>query len=263
MEPQRIFLHLAYVGTAYHGWQTQTPELPTVQQTLEAALARMLGYAAHVHGCGRTDAGVHASSYYAHFDLRAPLGFDPAERLYRLLPPDIAVYEWIPVVPTANAQRSATYRRYEYLVALRQNPFHQALRAPYVGVGFDVAAMQAVVALYRNASDFRAFCRSPTQYPSTRCRIDACAITLEENGGLLRFSIQANRFLHNMVRLLVARMLDVGRGRMTVEDISQALESGLAPKRLRAAPAQGLSLVAVGYDWERLTQDTPPSTHPE
>ncbi len=244
---QRIFLKLAYVGTHYHGWQTQTAKLPTVQQTLEAALAKMLGYAVNVHGCGRTDTGVHASSYYAHFDLLAPLVFDPVQRLYRILPPDIAVYEWIPVLATANAQRSATFRRYEYLVSLRQNPFQHSFRAQLVGVDLDIDAMQATVKLYREATDFRAFCRRPEQYPSTVCRIDECTLSVEEDGGLLRFTIQGNRFLHNMVRLLMQRMLDVGQGKLSVGDVAQALGSGLSPKRLRAAPAQGLSLVGVGY----------------
>ncbi len=250
--PQRIFLHLAYVGTAYHGWQTQTDSLTTVQQTLEVGLERMLKYPVHVHGCGRTDAGVHATSFYAHFDLLAPLAFDPVERLYRLLPRDIAVYDWIPVVATANAQRSATHRRYEYLIALRQDPFQHALRAQFIGADLDEAAMQVVVALYRGASDFAGFCRSPAQYATTYCRVDRCELRVEEAGGLVRFSIQANRFLHNMVRLLVARMLDVGCGELSVADVETALRSGLPPKRQRAAPAQGLSLVEVGYDWEAL-----------
>ena len=87
---QRIFFHLAYQGTAYHGWQSQAdPTLPTVQSTLETCLQKMLGYPVHLHGCGRTDAGVHACSYYAHFDQRAPLDYDPVFRLNRVLPDDM------------------------------------------------------------------------------------------------------------------------------------------------------------------------------
>ena len=243
----RVLLHLAYRGTAYHGWQTQTAGLPTVQSTLEAALAAMLGYRAHLHGCGRTDAGVHATNYYAHLDLRTPLDFDPVQRLCHLLPSDIAVYRWIAVDQKIHAQRSAAFRRYDYLIGLCQNPFQADYRAQMIGSRLDVTKMQAVIGQYGRATDFRAFCRRPEQYKSTHCRIDACSLTIEENGGLLRFSIQANRFLQNMVRLLVARAIDVGLGRMEVDDIAAALSSGLAPKHLRPAPAQGLSLVAVGY----------------
>ena len=249
----RVFLRLAYRGTGYRGWQTQAPGLPTVQSAVEGALARMLGYRGHVHGCGRTDAGVHAADYYAHLTLRAgdPLGYDPVFRLNRLLPPDISVRGWHPVLAEAHAQRDATWRAYRYRVATRKSPFDEGLAGRYDDVPLDVPAMRAVAAAYAKTDpdgtlDFRAFCRRPDRYPHTRCRIDACALA-EAAGGVLDFDIRADRFLHRQVRLLVARMLDVGAGRLPLAAVERALRSGESLPRKRPAAAAGLYLVGVGY----------------
>ncbi len=252
---QRVFLHLAYRGTAYHGWQTQANGLPTVQSSLEAALAKMLGYLVHVHGCGRTDAGVHAEAYVAHFDLEAPLlTQQPVRDLNRRLPPDIRVYGWVEMSAGAHAQRDARWRAYEYRIGfdcvdlkVRQNPFRQGLIGRYDQLELDVPLMQTVAERYAAADDFRAFCRRPDQYPHTRCRIDYCRLLLAESGGLGLFQIQADRFLQNMVRLLVARMIDVGAGRIPLEEVQAALDGGRPLKAQRPAYADGLFLVGVGY----------------
>ena len=246
----RIFLHLAYKGTAYHGWQSQAdPALPTVQSTLEDCLRKMLGYPVHLHGCGRTDAGVHARSYYAHFDQRAPLDYDPVFRLNRMLPEDIAVYEWLPVAPKANAQLDATRRTYEYRIDLVKNPFRARLSGRYDDRPLDIDAMRETVLRYAAATDFRAFCKSPEQYPHTRCRIDRCTLEEVETGKALLFTITADRFLQSMVRLLVARLVDVGMGKLSLGEIEAALSEGTPLSRKRAAYAEGLYLVDVGYDF--------------
>ena len=252
----RVFLRLAYRGTAYHGWQTQAPGLPTVQTAVEEALARTLGYRGHVHGCGRTDAGVHAADYFAHFTLREDhaLAYDPVSRLDRILPPDISIRGWYPVLAKAHAQRSATWRAYRYRIATRKSPFHEGLAGRYYGAPLDVAAMREVAAAYAKTrrdlpdgtQDFRAFCRRPDRYPHTRCRVDACTLT-EPDDGFLHFDIRADRFLHNQVRLLVARMLDVGAGRLSVADVRGALATGAPLPRLRPAAPEGLYLAGVGY----------------
>ena len=264
----RVFLRLAYRGTAYHGWQTQAPGLPTVQTAVEEALARMLGYRGHVHGCGRTDAGVHAADYYAHFVLRegAPLYYDPVARLNRVLPPDISVRGWHPVLAKAHAQRDATWRAYRYRIATRKSPFDEGLAGRYHDSLLDVSAMRDVAAAYAKTrhdlpdgtQDFRAFCRRPDQYPHTRCRVDTCTLAAP-NDGLLHFDIRANRFLHHQVRLLVARMLDVGAGRLSLADIQRALATGESPQRRRPAAPEGLYLTGVGYPPD-IWLAQPPST---
>ena len=249
----RYFLHLAYDGSGYHGWQTQTPNLPTVQATLEGALARVLAVPTHLHGCGRTDAGVHARHYYAHFDAADALdGAELVTRLNRGLPADIAAYACLAVQPGAHAQRDATSRTYRYEVTRQRTPFSHATRGDYSALALDVDAMRAVTDHYARASDFRAFCRRPEQYPHTRCRVDAVRLLPIDDGRALAFEIQADRFLQQQVRLLVARMIDVGAGRLALADLETALAGGPAPRLMRPAYPQGLSLVDVGYDWTRL-----------
>lgn len=279
----RAFLRLAYRGTAYHGWQTQAGPraLPTVQSTVEDALHRVLGYRGHLHGCGRTDAGVHATDYMAHFDFMDPADHEGLadrdwragflRRLNHALPADIAVHDVQPVLAKAHAQRSATWRAYRYRIATRKSPFTEGLVGQYHHRPLDLAAMRDAVSCFAKANspatrgpssargpaktrpdgtlDFRAFCRRPDQYPHTRCRIDACALT-EAADGELRFDVRADRFLHNQIRLMVGRLLDVGTGRLAVGDVERALATGEALSRKRPAAASGLYLVGVGYPAE-------------
>lgn len=259
----RAFLRLAYRGTAYHGWQTQAGPraLPTVQATVEDALYRVLGHRGHLHGCGRTDAGVHAIEYTAHFDFMdladredlADGGWrtDFVRRLNHALPADIAALDVLPVLAQAHAQRSATWRAYRYRIATRKSPFTEGLVGQYHHRPLDVTAMRDASTAFAKTRpdgtlDFRAFCRRPDQYPHTRCRIDACALTAAADGEL-HFDVRADRFLHNQIRLMVGRLLDVGTGGFSVSDIEGALATGEALPRKRPAAASGLYLVGVGY----------------
>ena len=252
----RYFVELAFHGANYHGWQRQAGDLPTVQQVLEEAFAKTLGQKIILYGCGRTDAGVHASSYWAHFDWENELEWSLIHKLNHRLPSDIALYQIRKVEDNKHAQRDALYRRYVYLLDLKKHPFGAGRSARLDSLNLDFTKMEAVAALYAQANDFKAFCRHPEQYPSTHCRIDHCSLEFVESqlngvpaGRQLMFSIQANRFLQNMVRLLVARMVDVGRGSMSIEEVEHALQSGDAPRHLRPAVSDGLYLVEVGYDF--------------
>ena len=247
---QRVFLQLAYQGTNYHGWQTQAEGIVTIQQTIENCLTKMLGQTTLLTGCGRTDTGVHARKYYAHLDAKKGLGFDPVARLNQMLPDDISIQRWIAMPANAHAQRDAIQRSYTYEIDLVKSPFRSKLSARYDNITLDVAAMQKVVEIYSKQSDFRAFCRSPEQYPSTQCRIEECVLEEIDNGRRLLFKITANRFLHNMVRLLVARMIDVGKGSLTLEDLNTAFQTGIAPKFETPAYAEGLYLTNVIYKSE-------------
>ena len=244
---QRYFLRLGYDGSAYSGWQTQAEGISTVQSTLQLSLKQVLGYPVHLHGCGRTDAGVHATGYVAHFDAKRvlPKGFLRALNLR--LPDDIAVADCWAVAPSRHAQRSALSRTYEYRVGIRKAPFQRGRVGRYHHYALNVEAMRHVADLYAAQTDFRAFCRRPDQYPTTVCRIDACTLTPSAEGTELVFRITANRFLHNMVRLLVARMVDVGRGALRLDALEEAFATGEAVSFLRPAPAEGLYLVGVAY----------------
>lgn len=244
----RIFLQLSFNGSAFHGWQTQALGLRTVQATLEACLKSLAGTRTAVIGCGRTDTGVHASCYYAHTELSEKLlGQDFLSKITDLLPTDLRIHDWWDVPADAHAQKDALWRKYLYRIGLS----HAATASPEVGryqhLHLDIERMQKAVSLYASADDFRAFCRKPHQYPSTLCRIDSCELSWYEELGELRFEVQANRFLHNMVRLLVARMIEVGHGGLSLDELESALWTGQALRHQRPAYANGLSLINVGY----------------
>ena len=243
----RYRLDLAYDGTAYHGWQTQAAGIATVQHTLETAFARLVGYPVHVHGCGRTDAGVHAEGYVAHVDLRVAPSGALLHKLQWSLPRDIHIGALAPAPPNFDAQRSAVARSYRYRIGLVRDPFSRAYVGDYSALALDVTRMRATAGLYARQRDFRGFCRSPEQYPTTVCALEACTLSQNAAGTELHFEVTADRFLHNMVRLLVARMLDVGRGALEVGDLERAFATGQPPRFLHAAHAQGLSLVHVRY----------------
>ena len=255
-------LTLAYDGSAYHGWQRQRPGLPTVQQAVEEALARVLGYPTHVHGCGRTDAGVHAERYVAHADLRAAPAFDLRERLNYALPPDVSVAEAALATPDFNAQHSARWRAYRYELDFAKDALRARRAWCLPAPPLHPAAMRRGVEAIAQASDFAALCRHPDHYPHTRCRIDACTLAARPDGSGLDFAIRADRFLHAMVRLLVARLVDVGTGRIALEGFESALLRQVPFSRKRAAPPQGLYLAGVGYDDYQLAPAPPPPLEP-
>ncbi|MEM9930860.1 MAG: tRNA pseudouridine synthase A [Bacteroidota bacterium] len=244
----RYFIELAYRGTEYRGWQRQ-PGVPTVQLALEDGLRQVLGYPVSTWCCGRTDAGVHADQFFVQFDTDHPVPENAVTNLANALPPDIAVYR-IFEVPKDNAhhvQRSAIARTYEYHWHRQPHPFRH-LGSTYLrrSAGIDINAMQAAARLIPNYEDFRGFCKVPEKHNHTRCDIHAARIERGE-GDQFYFSITANRFLRGMIRLLAAQLLDVGMGKMTVEDFDALLAAGERPPHFNFAPPEGLHLVRVRY----------------
>ena len=243
----RYFIHLAYKGTNYSGWQRQRGGLITIQQTLEDALSKMLNCKALVHGCGRTDAGVHASQYYCHLDIPKPMDFDPVYRLNKMLPADISVFEFIHVGPCVNAQIDALNRSYIYKFHLIKNPFLSEFSFWYDKDDLDIDKMKEAAALIVQQSDFQSMCKSPDQYSSnTICKMEELKV---EKIGVHEYqiTITANRFLQAMVRIIVARMFDIGAGKMNLKELEYCFQSGDRPKYLNMAYPLGLSLAQVRY----------------
>ena len=242
----KYFIHLAYKGTKYAGWQRQKEGIRTVQQVIEDAIIKMLGYKITIHGCGRTDSGVHSSSYYAHIEVREILDYDPVFRLNKMLPKDIVIYDWIQVTTKANAQLDAENRTYKYFVHRDHNPFLQEVSTHYEG-NWNLDLMHKVVDSYTKTSDFKYFCRSPNQYEGrTQCVIDSIDLDLSVPDRLV-FTITANRFLQSQIRLMVGRLMDVGTGKMTIEDFHTCCSVGFPPFKHKLAKPQGLFLSNVQY----------------
>ncbi|RME96996.1 MAG: tRNA pseudouridine(38-40) synthase TruA [Bacteroidetes bacterium] len=247
MSLQRYFLQLSYQGTNYCGWQWQRNAPNSVQGSLQSALAQVLHQPVTVVGCGRTDAGVHASAYYAHFDLATPLPGRFRTILNHALPPDIAVQSVQPVSADLHARYSATQRTYRYYFHTHKQPiWHQtSTYLPFLEKPLDFEAMQAAATHLLHYDDFRAFCKVPDRHTHTRCTVVRAKLSHEEEPFV--FEITADRFVRGMVRLIVAQLLEVGKGKITAIDFEQMLRTRQRPPHLVFAPPQGLYLTQVVY----------------
>lgn len=240
----RYFITLSYDGTAYHGWQVQ-PHSISVQEELQKALSTLLREPVEVVGAGRTDTGVHARKMIAHFDFGELDSKQLTYKLNKILPKDIAVYGVELVADDMHARFSAKSRTYHYFVHLSKNPFLRAYSWQVYGEpDFDLMNQAAQVVMeYR---DFTSFSKVNTDTKTNDCTITEAR--WERVGeDQWRFTITANRFLRNMVRAIVGTLVEVGRGRMTIEQLRQVIE---AKDRCRAGdsvPGNALFLVDVVY----------------
>lgn len=245
----RYFIELSYLGKAYCGWQRQ-PDMPTVQQTLEKTLSTLLRDRIEVVGAGRTDTGVNASYYVAHFDTREEI-VDREFLVYKLnrtLPGDIAIKRIRPVRAVAHARFDARMREYRYYIEERKNPFSRDLIWQYY-VPLDVEKMNRAAALLLEAEDFTSFAKLNSNNKTNICHVSHARWERNDEG-VLCFTIRADRFLRNMVRSLVGTLVDVGRGRYSPEEFGAILDARDLALSSAGAPAQGLYLSDVKYDDE-------------
>ncbi len=244
----RYFLKLAYRGTAYHGWQVQE-NAHTVQAEINEKLSTLLGKQINVVGCGRTDTGVHAREFYAHFDVEKPIQWtadDFVFKLNRFLPRDIAVYLLKEVPNDLHARFSATSRTYRYFIAREKDPFRRDLSLEYTGP-LQLEAMQEAASYLKNYTDFTSFSKLHTQTATNNCKIQEAFWTTE--GSYLVFTITADRFLRNMVRAIVGTLLEIGKGKMKAAEIKTVIEARDRGRAGFSVPAQGLFLEQVNYPY--------------
>ena len=247
----RFFLTLSYDGTNYSGWQTQ-PNAPTVQQTLEEALSTLLRQKIAVVGCGRTDTGVHASDFYAHFDVNEELRIKNEELVFKLnsfLPLDIAIFDIFPVADNAHARFDATARTYQYHVSDRRLPFRQG---QYCRIYFkpDIDKMNEAAKVLMEYEDFTSFAKLHTQVKTNICHLTEAH--WDEVGEEWVFTIRSNRFLRNMVRSVTGTLLDVGRGKLSIEGLREIIEKKDRCAAGVSMPACGLFLTKVEYPIETI-----------
>jgi tRNA pseudouridine38-40 synthase len=249
----KYFLHLAYKGTNYSGWQRQINTPNTIQQTLEEALSKMVGQPMTCGGCGRTDAGVHASQFYAQIVVDKPFDFDPVERLNWILPNDISIFACLPVESNYHAQHDAISRTYQYHIHGQKNAFLSELSAHYTFENLDLEKLKKAAKLVAETTDFHAFCKHPDLYKHTRCEVSQACFNIDKKAQKMIFTITANRFLRGMIRLLVGNMMAVGYGKISLESFETTLKTGVTPKIYRAAYPQGLYLAEVVYPYFKST----------
>jgi tRNA pseudouridine38-40 synthase len=240
----RYFIELAYKGTAYNGWQKQNNALG-VQQIIEEALSKVLRESVEIVGSSRTDTGVHASQQFAHFNFEEiPDTVSLVYKLNGVIPYDIAIRRIFPVPDDVNSRFAATHRRYEYRISRSKNPFLLQL-AYATRADVDITKMNEAAALLLKYVDFESFSKIHTNVNNFRCTITEAR--WEERGDMLVFTVQSNRFLRGMVRAIVGTLLDVGKGKRTVDDFESLIIARERKKAGAQAPAEGLFLVEVGY----------------
>ncbi len=248
----RYFIWLSYCGTAYNGWQSQPdPNTKTIQSTIEDVLTTLVRTQVAIVGCGRTDTGVHAQNYVAHVDL--PHGIDIENLAYRankLLPSDIAIHEIIPVTEQAHARFDAVSRSYEYHLHTAKSPFK-----PYSYYYYyeepNLDKLNAAANILLEYTDFTTFCKLHSDVHTMNCKLTESIWTKEGNTYI--YKVTSDRFLRGMIRLIVGMCLQVSRGKVTLDEVKNALENRCRLTQDWSVPAVGLLLCDIKYDMNALT----------
>lgn len=239
----RYFINLAFRGAPFHGWQTQ-PGAVSVQQVLENALSTILRVPTPLVGAGRTDAGVNASMMVAHFDAAAAP--DP-RAINALVAPHIVVHSIRQVPDNAHARFDATSRTYHYKAVEVRTPFLNELT--WFTRPLDYQAMNQAAKILLQTDDFTSFAKLHSDAKTNICRVTRAEWISDHTTGGMTFVITANRFLRNMVRAVVGTLVDVGRGKMTVEQFAQVIDRRDRCAAGTSMPAHALYLANVTYPY--------------
>ena len=245
----RYFVKLAYDGSAFFGWQVQ-PNHSTVQETLEKAFSLLLKEDIALTGCGRTDTGVHAKEYFAHFDSEQVMERGAIEQLvFRLnsfLPKEIVIFDIYSMPENAHARFDATARSYNYYINLNKDPFtsHYAHR---VFEQLDIEMMNEASKILLNTTDFTSFSKVHTQVNNFNCKVTEACWQLNE--GQLVFTITADRFLRNMVRAVVGTVLLVGKGKISLSEFQDVIDKKDRCEAGTSVPAHALFLEKIRYPY--------------
>jgi tRNA pseudouridine38-40 synthase len=241
---QRYFIELAYNGRNYNGWQVQK-NAPSVQETLNQGLVTVLNQPINVTGCGRTDTGVHARQFIAHFDFEYAVDTKLLmEKLNGFLPKDMVIHKIISVSPTAHARFDAISRTYRYYISVKKDPFLGELSYYHYGE-LDLDQMNRGASLLLVANDFTSFSKVGTQVKTNHCKVTEAFWQREKDMNV--FTITADRFLRNMVRAIVGTLLNVGRHKITLDEFEKIIKTRNRANAGESVPAQGLFLESVQY----------------
>ena len=244
----RYFIELSYKGTKYAGFQVQE-NAPTIQQEVEKAL--QVFYRRHIPltGSSRTDSGVHARQNYFHFDAEFEIAPKHVYNINAILPNDIFIKKIFRVNDDAHCRFHATHRMYHYYISTAKDVFAQdtSWHYPYKT---NIEVLNKTAGLLTLYNDFTSFSKRNTQTFTKLCTLQESEWI--EAGDKLIYKVKANRFLRGMVRGLVATQLQVGRGKITVEEFKEIIEAKNCAKADFSAPAHGLFLEQVTFDFNKL-----------
>ncbi len=242
----RYFIEFSYSGKNYFGFQIQPTEI-SVQEVLEKALSTIIREDIKITGAGRTDTGVHAKKIFAHFETDKTIDDNLTYQLNSFLPEDIAVKRIFLVKEDFHARFDATYRTYEYYISLEKNPFTQDSSWQIWKRDLDLNRMNEACKIFFEFEDFTSFSKLHTGNKTNNCKIYKAF--WEQNESELKFTISADRFLRNMVRAIVGTMVEIGNGKIEPQHLRKIIEDKSRSSAGTSAPAQGLFLVDVGYDF--------------
>lgn len=243
----RYFIQLSYQGSAYHGWQIQ-PNAITVQEILQDALSKLLRKTISVTGAGRTDTGVHAKELFAHFDVDTTIDTDTLNfKLNSFLPKDIAIQSVFRVKDDAHARFHAVKRSYEYKISLKKDVFVNDY-SYYVHQHLDISKMNEASKILLDYNDFQCFSKRNTDVKTYNCKIEYAQWKQEDD--MLIFTISADRFLRNMVRAIVGTLVNIGLGKLDINDMHRIISSKDRSEAGFSVPAKGLYLTEVLYPKE-------------
>jgi tRNA pseudouridine38-40 synthase len=244
----RYFARIKYNGTSFHGWQSQRNTPETIQGKIESALAVFLSEKPQIVGCGRTDAGVHASDYFFHFDT-AETDYDLIHyKLNSILPKSIVVNHIIPVHEDAHARFDAKLRAYEYHLLAQRDPFRE-FTSYYLPTldRLDFDDFQKAAELIVGYEDFETFCKNGSDEKTKKCTIFKSEWVKTDNGFI--YHVEANRFLRGMIRMIVGMCINVAKGQINLEEVKNALETRSRLEKDWSVPARGLFLSKIEYDY--------------
>ena len=245
----RYFIFISYKGTSYHGWQVQ-PNSVTIQKILDQALRTILNEVVSTTGAGRTDTGVHALVFCAHFESNRPDLADDKKlinRLNRFLPGDISVSGIFKVIPEAHARFSAISRTYRYYITTVKDPFGED-SSWFLQGNINVVLMNEGCKILRKHNDFTSFSRLHSDVKTNMCKILAARWEKYDNRIIL--TLKADRFLRNMVRAIVGTMVDLGQDKIKLDDFERIILAKDRGKAGKSAPAKGLFLENIEYPQE-------------
>lgn len=253
----RYFLKLSYKGTNYHGWQSQK-NAGSVQAEVEKALSILMGMKVKTTGAGRTDTGVHARIFFAHFDT--DLLIDPDEKnkfIYRMngiMPHDIVIYDLLPVRSDANARYDAISRTYRYYICTNKNPFYEG-QAYYLSPLPDIDLMNEGAEIIKATTDFSSFSKTGSTTRTNQCKIYEAL--WEAKDDLIIFRITADRFLRNMVRAIAGTLLEAGLSKYPLVHLETIIKSKNRSNAGYSLPAEGLFLEHIDYPEEIFLSSSP------
>lgn len=241
----RYLLHLSYLGKNYCGWQRQENAL-SVQQVIEEKLTILLNEKIEIIGCGRTDAGVHAKNYYAHFDTDKIFPTDFLYRLNSILPDDISVQNMFNVKDDFHARFDAINRTYKYFIHLNKNPFINEQSFLFRDKTIDIEKMNNCIQQLFGEHDFSTFEKKGSDNKTSICILENAYWEKTTDGFV--FTITANRFLRNMVRRITATLLMVGQNKLNLDEVINAVLNQQTLDVKLAVPAKGLFLWNIEYN---------------